>query len=48
MQNDKNIEKISVSRFNIVQNNSILENMKFNDLNATFRNSVLHTLIQCN
>ena len=45
-KNDKNIEKIAVSRFKIVQNNPTLANMKFNDLNAMFRNSVLHTLIQ--
>ena len=45
-KNDKNIEKIAVSRFKIVQNNPTLANMKFNDLNAMFHNSVLHTLIQ--
>ena len=45
-KNDKNIEKIAVSRFKIVQNDPTLANMKFNDLNAMFRNSVLQTLIQ--
>ena len=45
-KNDKNIEKIAVSRFKIVQNNPTLAIMKFNDLKAMFRNSVFHTLIQ--
>ena len=45
-KNDKNIEKIDVSQFKIVQNNPTLANMKFNDLNAMFRNSFLHTLIR--
>ena len=45
-KNDKNIEKIAVSRFKNVQNHPTLANMKFNDLNAMFCNSVLHTLIQ--
>ena len=45
-KNDKNIEKIAVSQFQIVQNNPTLANIKFNNLNAMFRNSVLHTLIQ--
>ena len=45
-KNNKNIEKIAVSRFKIVQNNPTLANTKFNDLNAMFGNSVLHTLIQ--
>ena len=43
---DQNIEKIVVSWFKIVQNNPTLANMKFNDLNAMFRNFVLQTLIQ--
>ena len=45
-KNDKNIEKIAVSWFKIVQNNPTLPNMKFNGVNAMFRNFVLHTLIQ--